>query len=196
MSRWAEMFTALSRGVDTADTNDTTQPERGRRGVVSLVSAVSTAPPPKMRRRGSPRGCLPDTTFATAHRSGARPSKSAPQLPNTTATSRASAEGFARLDPDRPPGRTPPRRWRRFVDDIAHFLDSPFCGKMTPRLPLCPPCPCDRPGAQFAARRYRSYAAIARGPNAADARREARCAPSARGAARLDHCVSSQASTA
>ena len=89
MSRWAEMFTALSRGVDTADTNDTTQPERGRRGVVSLVSAVSTAPPPKMRRRGSPRGCLPDTTFATAHRSGARPSKSAPQLPNTTATSRA-----------------------------------------------------------------------------------------------------------
>jgi hypothetical protein len=40
---------------------------------------------------------------------------------------RAWAEGFARLDPDRPPGDVPPRRWRTFIDDIGHFLDSPFC---------------------------------------------------------------------
>jgi hypothetical protein len=40
---------------------------------------------------------------------------------------RAWAEGFARLDPDRPPGYVPPARWRQFIDDIAHFLDSPFC---------------------------------------------------------------------
>jgi hypothetical protein len=37
------------------------------------------------------------------------------------------AEGFARLDPDRPPGDVPPRRWQRFVDDVGLFLDSPFC---------------------------------------------------------------------
>jgi hypothetical protein len=37
------------------------------------------------------------------------------------------AEGFARLDPDRPPADVPPRRWRRFVDDVGLFLDSPFC---------------------------------------------------------------------
>jgi hypothetical protein len=36
------------------------------------------------------------------------------------------AEGFARLDPDLPPGDVPLRRWRRFVDDVGLFLDSPF----------------------------------------------------------------------
>ena len=44
-----------------------------------------------------------------------------------TAASRAWAEGFARLDPDRPPGYVPPRRWLRFVDDLGRFLDGPFC---------------------------------------------------------------------
>jgi hypothetical protein len=29
------------------------------------------------------------------------------------------AEGFARLDPNRPPGDVPLRRWRAFVDDIG-----------------------------------------------------------------------------
>jgi hypothetical protein len=37
------------------------------------------------------------------------------------------AEGFARLDPNRPPGDMPPRRWLRFIDDVGQFLDSPFC---------------------------------------------------------------------
>jgi hypothetical protein len=36
---------------------------------------------------------------------------------------RAWAEGFARLDPDRPPGDVPPTRWQRFVDDVGIFLD-------------------------------------------------------------------------
>jgi hypothetical protein len=40
---------------------------------------------------------------------------------------RAWAEGFARLDPDRPPGDVPRRRWQRFIDDVGLFLDSPFC---------------------------------------------------------------------
>jgi hypothetical protein len=34
------------------------------------------------------------------------------------------AEGFARLDPDRPPADVPPRRWLQFVDDVGRFLDS------------------------------------------------------------------------
>jgi len=37
------------------------------------------------------------------------------------------AEGFAWLDPDRPPGDVPLRRWQRFVDDAGLFLDSSFC---------------------------------------------------------------------
>jgi hypothetical protein len=40
---------------------------------------------------------------------------------------RAWAEGFARLDPRRPPADVPPRRWLRFVDDVGLFLDGPFC---------------------------------------------------------------------
>ena len=37
------------------------------------------------------------------------------------------AEGFARLDPERPPVEVPPHRWRRFIDDVGLFLDGPFC---------------------------------------------------------------------
>jgi hypothetical protein len=37
------------------------------------------------------------------------------------------AEGFARLDPGRPPGDVPLTRWQRFVDDVGRFLDGPFC---------------------------------------------------------------------
>jgi hypothetical protein len=40
---------------------------------------------------------------------------------------RAWTEGFARLDPNRPPGDVPLRRWQQFVDDIGLFLDGPFC---------------------------------------------------------------------
>src|SRR5262249_35853449 len=40
---------------------------------------------------------------------------------------RAWAEGFARLDPDRPPLDVPLGRWRCFVNDVGVFLDSPFC---------------------------------------------------------------------
>jgi hypothetical protein len=36
---------------------------------------------------------------------------------------RTWAEGFARLNPDRPPGDVPLRRWQRFVDDVGGFLD-------------------------------------------------------------------------
>jgi hypothetical protein len=36
---------------------------------------------------------------------------------------RSWAEGFARLDPDRPPGDVPLKRWQQFVDDVGLFLD-------------------------------------------------------------------------
>ena len=40
---------------------------------------------------------------------------------------RTWAEGFARLDRTSPPADLPFIRWRRFVDDVGLFLDSPFC---------------------------------------------------------------------
>ena len=36
---------------------------------------------------------------------------------------RAWAEALARLDPNKPPGDVPARRWLRFVDDCGRFLD-------------------------------------------------------------------------
>ena len=33
------------------------------------------------------------------------------------------AEGFARLDPDRPPADVPLSRWQRFIDDVGLFSD-------------------------------------------------------------------------
>jgi hypothetical protein len=39
----------------------------------------------------------------------------------------AWTEGFARLDPDRPPGDVPPNRWQQFINDVRLFLSSPFC---------------------------------------------------------------------
>ena len=39
----------------------------------------------------------------------------------------AWAEGFAWLNPGRPPGDVPPRRWFQFVDDTGRFLESAFC---------------------------------------------------------------------
>lgn len=36
---------------------------------------------------------------------------------------RAWAEALARLDPNRPPGDVPLKRWRRFIDDCGSFLD-------------------------------------------------------------------------
>jgi hypothetical protein len=40
---------------------------------------------------------------------------------------RTWTEGYARLDPDRPPSDVPLKRWQRFIDDVGRFLNSPFC---------------------------------------------------------------------
>jgi hypothetical protein len=34
------------------------------------------------------------------------------------------AEGYARLDPNRPPGDVPLKRWQRFVDDVGKFRNA------------------------------------------------------------------------
>ena len=42
---------------------------------------------------------------------------------------RAWAEGFARLDPRKPPGDVPPLRWLRFIDDCGRFLDGGWASR-------------------------------------------------------------------
>lgn len=39
----------------------------------------------------------------------------------------AWTDGFAMLDPDRPPADATLRRWQRFVDDVGLFPEGPFC---------------------------------------------------------------------
>jgi hypothetical protein len=41
------------------------------------------------------------------------------------------AEALARLDPSKPPGDVPPRRWLRFIDDCGHFLDGGWAARAT-----------------------------------------------------------------
>jgi hypothetical protein len=42
---------------------------------------------------------------------------------------RAWAEALARLDPNKPPGDVPPRRWLRFIDDCGLFLDGGWASR-------------------------------------------------------------------
>jgi hypothetical protein len=46
---------------------------------------------------------------------------------------RAWAEGFTRLDPNRPPSDVPPGRWLIFIDDIGRFLDEGWAAKAAAR---------------------------------------------------------------
>jgi len=39
------------------------------------------------------------------------------------------AEALARLDPNKPPGGVPPRRWLRFIDDCGRFLDGGWAAR-------------------------------------------------------------------
>src|SRR5258708_17787746 len=57
---------------------------------------------------------------------GAAEEASAPIVGHDGAIPREWAEGFARLDPDRPPGDVPPRCWQTFIVDVRGFLDSDF----------------------------------------------------------------------
>jgi hypothetical protein len=43
---------------------------------------------------------------------------------------RAWAEGFARLDPRKPPGDVPPLRWLRFIDDCGRFVDGGWASRV------------------------------------------------------------------
>jgi hypothetical protein len=42
---------------------------------------------------------------------------------------RVWAEALARLDPNRPPGDVPPRRWLRFIEDCGRFLDGGWAAR-------------------------------------------------------------------
>jgi hypothetical protein len=104
MSKWADAFAALSREADTSDTS---------RQTVAIPSDVSRAvhnvTRPAQPEAAATFGEGDDERAAVVEHDGGIP--------------RQWAEGFARLDPNCPPGDVPPRRWQRFVDDVGIFLD-------------------------------------------------------------------------
>jgi hypothetical protein len=118
MSRWAETFAALSGGSDTLDTKRHSEVNRSivSRSVHSVTAASPTSEPsmpPTADRAAAIWGEAEDERAAIVEHDGNIPC--------------AWAEGFARLDPDRPPRDVPLKRWCRFVDDVGGFLDGPFC---------------------------------------------------------------------
>jgi hypothetical protein len=63
---------------------------------------------------------------------GAIPRKNGPPSLSMTAARRAyGAEALARLDPNKPQGDVPPRRWLRFIDDCGRFLDGGWAARAT-----------------------------------------------------------------
>jgi len=124
MSRWADTFAALSRAHDTVDTprhNPKPPPE------CRNESTVSHPPPSRkwaveipLREAGKCKPC-------TSTRSWSEAENERVPIEHEGNVPRAWAEGLARLDPTRPPGDVPAKRWLVFLDDIGRFLDGPFC---------------------------------------------------------------------
>jgi pimeloyl-ACP methyl ester carboxylesterase len=85
----------------------------------------------QIEQRTEPPACLPAVADPPPATWGEAEAERAAIVERDGAISREWAEGFARLDRARPPGDVPPRRWQRFVDDVGHFLDGPFCAIAT-----------------------------------------------------------------
>lgn len=128
MSRWADTFAALSETSDTLDTmrHSGSSPEKVSQSVHSV-----TAPPESSAPSKAPADAPGEAEATTAERAGAvwgeAEAERAAIVEHDGTIPREWAEGFARLDPNRPPADVPLRRWQRFVDDVGLFLDGPFC---------------------------------------------------------------------
>jgi hypothetical protein len=121
MSRWADAFAALSGAADTLDTmrhSETPIPTVS----LSVNSVIATTPPWAL---GEPTISEPRKRASVIW--GETEEERAAIVAEGAGVPREWAEGFARLVPDRPPCDVQFARWRRFVDDVGLFLDSPFC---------------------------------------------------------------------
>lgn len=126
MSRWAETFAGLTGGSDTVDTlRHNAEPAST---VSQSVHSVTAPPEPEPEPATAPPLPAAERAFATR---GETEAERAAIVEHDGKIPRGWAEGFARLDPDRPPADVPLKRWQRLVDDVGLFLDSPFCAVAT-----------------------------------------------------------------
>ena len=119
MSRWADAFAALSRGADTLDRvrHSDGPPPRVPQSVNSVTVPARAEPP------------MPGADRAGGSWSDAEPEHAGIVEYDSHNIPRAWAEGFARLDPDRPPADVPRRRWLAFIDDCGRFLYGGFAAR-------------------------------------------------------------------
>lgn len=144
MSRWAETFVALSRGLDTVDTmrhyaesSPTVSQSVHTVTQAGRISEANPATTPLSTCGYALQGADTLGTVDTTRRSEAPPATVSHTVNSVTgAEDNNGADDetewsaiVACLDPDLPPGDVPPRRWRRFVDDVGHFLDGGFAPK-------------------------------------------------------------------
>lgn len=145
MSRWGEMFHALSQSVDTADTADTTPLEPA--ALPPCVSRVSSVTAPERENRA-------DTAPAAEQSEVARfddLDERAALIEEGAAVPRTWAEGFAALCAMPAPTGFSTARWQRIVDATGKFLDTwadmaIACGWTDLDVFGCDP---DRPDARF-----------------------------------------------
>ena len=118
MSRWAEAFAALSGGSDTLDT-----PRHSEAPPATVSQSVNSV----MAPTGAAEPSMPPAADGAAAIWGDAEAERATIVEHDGDIPRTWTEGFARLDPDKAPADVPPKRWQRFIDDAALFLDGPFC---------------------------------------------------------------------
>jgi hypothetical protein len=117
MSRWAEMFAALSRGADTIDTSDTNPVEKVAPPIVSLVSIVSGAAEREFSSNAAVDAAQPEVADTDDLEERAAIIEEGAGVP------RAWAEGYAALSTMPTPTGFSPERWRRIVDATGTFID-------------------------------------------------------------------------
>lgn len=78
-----------------------------------------SAPPLKIEHSGTPVPVADEDDFE----------ERAAIIEQGAGVPREWAEGFARLDTERPPGDVPARRWLSFVDDAGRFLDGGWANR-------------------------------------------------------------------
>ena len=125
MSRWGDLFAALSDAHATSDTS-----RHIGHGSVEVSRCVRSVGAPPNREDAGETPADEGLEYNHCERApswGEAEEECAAIIEYDGKIPRAWAEGFARLHPERPPGNVPTKRWLSFVDDVGHFLDSSFC---------------------------------------------------------------------
>ena len=124
---WAVLDSAVPAAT-AAKLAKPAKPDKGRPTTLATLATLAGSPAHPAYSRALTKPPTPQPTDGVLGTWGEVEEECAAIVEYDGGIRREWAEGVARLDPDRPPADVPPNRWRRFIDDIGFFLDSPFYG--------------------------------------------------------------------